>query len=96
MNASQGQVAVDVRLYGALRRYRPPDAPGPPHHPFSIYLSPGQSVNHVVAVLGIPDGLVNAAAVNGEATELSTGLQDGDTVALFPQSAGGCPLGGSC
>ncbi len=89
MNASPGQIAVDVRLYGVLRRYRPPDAAGAPHHPFPIHLSPGLTVQHAVEILGIPDGLVNAAAVNGEATDLSSVVQDGDSIALFPQSAGG-------
>lgn len=89
MNANPRQIGVDVRLYGALRRYRPPDGPGAPHHPFPLFLNPGLTVHHVVEMLGIPDGLVNAAAVNGEATALSAILEEGDSIALFPQSAGG-------
>lgn len=39
--------------------------------------------------LNIPDGLVNAVAINGEAADPQIPLQAGDQVALFPPSAGG-------
>lgn len=89
MNSSPGRNAVEVRLYGALRRYRPAGLPGAPHHPFPFPLPPDRTVAGIVSVLGIPDGLVHAAAVNGEATTLASVVEDGDSVALFPPTAGG-------
>lgn len=80
---------VQVKLYGALRRYRPPEADGAPHHPFAISLQPEMSVHDLARQLGIPDGLVNAAAVNGEAVAADCRLQEGDEVNLFPPAAGG-------
>ncbi|MEW5987969.1 MAG: MoaD/ThiS family protein [Chloroflexota bacterium] len=80
---------IQVRLYASLRQYRPPTAGGLPHHPFIANLPAGSAVDAVVALLGIPEGLVNAAAVNGEAVELTTPLQPDDQVSLFPAAAGG-------
>jgi molybdopterin converting factor small subunit len=80
---------VEVKLYAALRRYRPAAAPGAPHHPFTLSLADGATVATLVTELGIPGGMVNAAAVNDEAVEVSLMLQDGDRVSLFPPTAGG-------
>lgn len=80
---------VQVKLYATLRQYRPPTAAGAPHHPFVIQLPAGSTLATVVAQLGVPEGLVNAAAVNGEAVELSAPLQPDDQVSLFPAAAGG-------
>lgn len=80
---------VEVKLYGQLRRYRPEEAPGARHHPFTYFISEGATAVTIAAALGIPDGLVNATAVNGEAAEPDTPLQEGDKVSLFPPSAGG-------
>lgn len=79
---------VEVRLYGALRRYRP-DVDGAPHLPFVATLPPEATVETLGRVLGIPDGLISAAAVNEEAVEATAALAEGDRVALFPPSAGG-------
>lgn len=81
---------VEVRLYGSLRRYRPSEVAGLPHLPFAVALPLGASVDNLGRQLGLPEGLVNAAAVNDEAVENSTILQEGDRVSLFPPSAGGC------
>lgn len=80
---------VEVRLYGALRRYRPGDAPGEPHMPFTVSLPLDATLDSLVRRLGIPDGFLSAAAVNNEAVDESAALTDGDRVALFPPSAGG-------
>ena len=82
-------IRIDVRLYGTLRRYRPAEAPGAPHHPFSLTLDEPETVAAVCLRLGIPDGLVAAAALNDEAVGLERVAEDGDTLALFPPSAGG-------
>ena len=80
---------VEVRLYGALRRFRPADAPGPAHTPFQITLPMTATVDDLSCRLGIPDGLASAAAVNDAAVETDHPLHDGDRVSLFPPSAGG-------
>lgn len=80
---------VEVRLYGALRRYRPDDIPGAPHLPFTVPLPPGATVDTLRQRLNIPDGLISAAAVNDEAVETTFSLNDGDRLSLFPPSAGG-------
>lgn len=82
-------MAVEVRLYGTLRRYRPSSASGAPHHPFTVHIPDGSTVETLLDHLSIAGGLVNAAAVNDEAVELSTRLSEGDRVALFPAAAGG-------
>ena len=80
---------VEVKLYGQLRRYRPRDIAGAAHHPFNHLLEAGATAVTLAKDLGIPDGLVNATAVNGEAAGPDIILQDGDKVGLFPPSAGG-------
>jgi sulfur-carrier protein len=82
-------VRIEVKLYGTLRKHRPSGASGAPHHPFTLSLPPGATVAGLAASLGIPDGYVSAAAVNGEAADVATTLHDGDAVGLFPPSAGG-------
>jgi molybdopterin converting factor small subunit len=80
---------IVVRLYGALRRYRPADAPGEPHTSFPQVLQSGTTIDMLSGLLGIPDGLAGVAAVNDEAVDGSTILKDGDNVSFFPPSAGG-------
>lgn len=81
-------VEIEVKLYGQLRRYRPEGAPGAPHQPFK-WQAMGSTAVALAHELGIPDGLVNAAAVNGTAVDLDTPFHPGDTIGLFPPSAGG-------
>jgi molybdopterin converting factor small subunit len=80
---------VEIRLYGSLRRYRPADAPGEPHTPFSMVLPSGTTVEELSDILGLPEGLAGLAAVNDEAVDGATTLKDSDKVAFFPPSAGG-------
>lgn len=84
---------VEVRLYGSLRRYRPSTVDDPSHLSFAVALPAGSSVDDLGRQLGLPEGLVSAAAVNGEAVEDSVVLREGDRVGLFPPSAGGCLSG---
>lgn len=79
-----------MKLYGQLRRYRPADAPGAPHHPFKLIVNEEDTAVSLITQLAIPDGLVNAVAINGEATDQLTTLRPGDQVGMFPPSAGGC------
>jgi sulfur carrier protein ThiS len=80
---------IEVKLHGTLRRHRPADIPGAPHHPFPLSVANNITLHDLAAQLGIAEGLINAAAVNGDAVELATLLQDGDKVHFFPPSAGG-------
>ena len=78
-----------VKLYGTLRKHRPGAAGGAAHHPFSLTLPAGSTVADLAALLGVPAGMIAGAAVNGEAAEPGAELQPGDTIHLFPPSAGG-------
>jgi molybdopterin converting factor small subunit len=49
----------------------------------------GANVLELSELLGINSGLVSAVAVNGQAANDETSLQDGDEVAFFPPAAGG-------
>jgi sulfur-carrier protein len=80
---------VQVKLYASLRRYRPASAAGPTYRAFVYEAPAGSTVASLAAALGIPDGLINAAAVNGEAAGVDTTLAEGDEIGLFPPAAGG-------
>jgi sulfur carrier protein ThiS len=80
---------LTIKLYGALRKYRPSSAGGAPHQPFSFSIPENSTVLDLMQALEIGDGVVNAAAVNGEAVENHATLHDNDTVSLFPPAAGG-------
>lgn len=80
---------IEVKLYGVLRRHRPEDQPGAPHHPFSLVCQPMETVRSVMKQLGLEEGVVAAAAINNQTASLDTLLQPNDKLALFPPSAGG-------
>jgi molybdopterin converting factor small subunit len=82
-------VEVQVKLYGALRRYRPTEIPGARHQPFQLTLSQGASITSLIEQLAIESGRVSGVAVNGESAGMDTVLVEGDEVKLFPPSAGG-------
>ena len=77
---------VSVRLHGILRRHHPgPD----PHAPHEVEVAEHSVVRDLVSALGLPDDLILAASVNGEASEPDRPLNEGDRVSLFPPVAGG-------
>ena len=80
---------VEVKLYGRLRQYRPKSAGGALHHPFFVAVMGPVVINDLANGLGIPDGLVTAASLNGEAVEVTAVAQPDDKIGLFPPSAGG-------
>ena len=80
---------IEVKLYGTLRKYRPQDEPGAPHHSFMMDVAEAISVQEVAQTLGLPDGFVNATAVNGETAVPETILHENDKLNFFPPSAGG-------
>ncbi len=81
---------VEVKLYGILRKYRPQEIVGAPHHPFVLDITAGSTVAQLSHTLSIAEEYINATAVNGETiTATDIILQEGDKVSLFPPSAGG-------
>lgn len=80
---------VEVKLYGRLRRYRPKSAGGALHHPFLIDVAGPTPIADLAAQLRIPDGLVTAASLNGDAVEVTAVARPDDKIGLFPPSAGG-------
>ncbi|MCL4869471.1 MAG: MoaD/ThiS family protein [Anaerolineae bacterium] len=80
---------IEIKLYGLLRRHRPADQPGAPHHPFVLVCTPEDTPLMVIERLGIAEGMVVAAAINNQSSSLDTPLQPGDKLAFFPPSSGG-------
>lgn len=77
---------VKVKLHAVLRRHHP----GPNQHlAFAVDIPPASTVADLVPILGLPDELVWAASVNGEAVELDHPLKTDDHISLFPPVAGG-------
>ncbi len=85
---SSGNVEVEVKLYGALRDYRPP-VEGLPHHPFLVDVPGHAAVADLVEQLSLPEDLIAGLAVNNLTADLQTRLQPGDKVSIFPPTAGG-------
>jgi molybdopterin converting factor small subunit len=80
---------VTVKLFGILRRHRPEEIEGAPHHPFNAELPESATVDDLRSRLGVGEGVLSAVAVNGESADLATPLHEGDAVSFFPPAAGG-------
>lgn len=78
---------IQLRLYGALRRYRPQEAPG--FGAFTLGVAEGATVAVVADQLGIPRSWMQGVFVNEEASAVEQVLNPGDRVALFPPAGGG-------
>jgi sulfur carrier protein ThiS len=76
---------ITVKLFGTLRRFSQPGAPGL----WRGELPSGSTLQDLIVLLGAPDGEVSAAALNGEAVPFETPLTDGDTVMLVTNVNGG-------
>lgn len=76
---------IEVVCFGALRDRLPDPRAG------RAQLQVGQdaTVGSVATELGIPEGAVFACLLNGEQTDLSHEVTDGDEVTLMPPFAGG-------
>ena len=78
---------VDARLYAAFVKYAPTQHAG---DPFEVELEDSASLTDLIRKLGIPEGEVHLAIVNGRIVhDRSQSLQEGDRVALFPPVGGG-------
>jgi len=75
---------VTVKLFGNLRRHLPPG-----QEAIALSLAPGTSLEAAMQQLGVPDGEVGLAAVNGEAVPETSVLRDGDRLELFAPMGGG-------
>jgi transketolase len=80
-----GDITVRVKLFASLRRFRPPGGDGP----VALRLPPGATVQHAVRALGIPEGGTGIAVCNDRHLDLTTPLEDGAELSLFPPLAGG-------
>ena len=80
---------ITIKLYGRLRKYRPANAPGAPHHPFPLTAANGITAGEVAAQLGMDTNMVAGVAINGATAQLDAPLQAGDQLSLFPPTAGG-------
>ncbi len=79
---------VEVRLYGALRDYRPA-VEGLPHHSFAVPFPAPISAAALAQQLRLPQELVVGVAINGRTADLQTIVQPDDQVSFFPPTAGG-------
>jgi sulfur-carrier protein len=74
--------SVQMRLFGSLRAFRPPNAGAFP-------IKPNNTVGDLLGELGVPPVKVNLAFVNGVNVGLDTPVSDGDIIGIFPQLGGG-------
>lgn len=86
MTEMTGEVTVTVELRGPLARYgRDRGESGT----FAVKIAGGTSVAGLLGLLGLPREYVSLIIVSGRKAEALTGLEEGDTVLLFPPVAGG-------
>jgi molybdopterin converting factor small subunit len=78
-------ITVKVRLFAGLRRFQPQGADGP----ITLRLPAGSLVRDAVAALGIPEAQAGIAVCNDAHLELTSPLQEGAEVSIFPPLAGG-------
>ncbi len=79
-------MAIEVRLFATLRRYRPELGIG---EPLRIEIAEKTTVRDVLRQLGIPEEDVKIVMRNNRQVELDTVLEDGDRVAFIPAVGGG-------
>jgi len=77
---------VYVKLFALLRQHHPgPDRSAP----LEVELPAGATVTDLIPRLNLPDKLVRNAFINNQTAALTTPLNDGDRVNLFPPVVGG-------
>ncbi len=75
---------VMVRLFFWLGKYS--EAGNKLHE---VVLEPNSSVEQLIKKIGIPPEQVALIFVNGKQQKMSTIIQDGDEITLYPRVAGG-------
>ncbi len=79
------ELSIRVRLFGSLRKFRPPGQ----NDPITLSLPAGAAVKDLLGALGIPAERTGIMVVNDRHVEATTPLADGMEVSLFPPLAGG-------
>jgi sulfur-carrier protein len=74
--------SVQMRLFGSLRAFGPPNAG-------SFPIKPATTIGDLLGELGVPPVKVHLTFLNGVNVGLDTPVSDGDTVGIFPQLGGG-------
>ncbi len=82
---------ITVKLYASLSDYLPNHARR--EHAVSLEFSESATLSQVVETMGLPHDQVHLVLLNGIYVEpesrATTGLSDGDAVAVWPPVAGG-------
>jgi molybdopterin converting factor small subunit len=73
---------IHIKLFASLRKYLP-------ESPETYPVEPGTSVKRLIEQLGIPVKDVKLVFINSVKSSLSSCLQGGETVGLFPPVGGG-------
>jgi sulfur-carrier protein len=73
---------IDLKLYASLHKFCP-------DHPEHFPVEPGTTVLSLIERLGIPLHQAKLIFVNGVRCELTTSLNGGERVGIFPPVGGG-------
>ena len=77
---------ITVKLSSSLRQYV---SGYDPYQGLNMELKPGQTVEELIHLLGLPREKIKIVMVNGISTPLDRILQNGDRLGLFPAVGGG-------
>ncbi len=77
---------VAVKLLATYSKYLPEGAEG---SAYEVEVTPGTTVDELVATLPVPGGDASVVLVNGRGPQPGQVLREGDVVCLFPAIAGG-------
>jgi molybdopterin converting factor small subunit len=73
---------IKIKLFATLKKFTPDSAD---HYP----IEPGTSLSNLLEQLGIPIDEVKLIFVNGTKADLTSILQGGERVGIFPPVGGG-------
>jgi molybdopterin converting factor small subunit len=73
---------IQLKLFASLGRFTPP-------HWKAVAVTPGQTVQDVLLDLGVPLDDVQLVFVDGVKGDLTTMLQGGERIGVFPPVGGG-------
>ena len=74
---------IRIKLFATLNKFLPEDS----HE--TMVIQPGTTVRSLVSQLGIPESEAKLIFVNGKKGSLTTMLQGGERVGIFPPVGGG-------
>jgi sulfur-carrier protein len=73
---------IDLKLYATLYKFSPAS-------PEQFPVEPGTTILWVIEKLGIPPNQAKLIFINGVKCDLTTSLQGGERVGIFPPVGGG-------